>query len=193
MKNNSPALFFLVLLMAGGLFPAQTLALKDDRNQPIEISSDSAERDEKLGVTVYHGNVEIKQGSILIQAETVTIKTHVAEKSGQEELEEIITVGKPSRIQQQTEANGGEWVVATATTIHYDVKADTITLIESADLKQGGRSITGDRIRYDISAQKVLADSAATKNPKPERVTVTIHAKKSSGEKKPEAKDKTVK
>ena len=181
-KNFSilPSLFFLLYSC---FFSVQVLALKDDRNQPIEISSDSAERDEKLGVTVYHGNVEIKQGSILIQAETVTIKTHVAEKSGQEELEEIITVGKPSLIRQQTEANGGEWVVATATTIHYDVKADTITLIESADLKQGGRSITGDRIRYDISAQKVLADGAVTKNPKPERVTVTIPAKKSSGEK----------
>ncbi|MDG1322270.1 MAG: LptA/OstA family protein, partial [Porticoccaceae bacterium] len=50
-----------------------TLALSSDRAQPISISADYAERNELTGLTQYRGNVIIRQGSILIDAEEVTI------------------------------------------------------------------------------------------------------------------------
>jgi lipopolysaccharide export system protein LptA len=50
-------------------------ALPDDRQQPITIESDSAERNEQSGLTQYLGNVVIRQGSVLIDADRVTITT----------------------------------------------------------------------------------------------------------------------
>ncbi len=172
--NSIPAYFYLLISMM--LFANYCQALKDDRNQPIEISANNAERDEKLGITLYHGNVVIRQGSLLIEAETVTIKTRISAISSQEELEEIITVGKPSHLQQQLEANE-EIIDASGTTLQYIVSSDTIHLIENAVLKQGARVITGDRITYDVAAQKVIAGGEQTENKNPERVTVTIPPK----------------
>jgi len=178
MPNSHSACIYL--LFGAGIFLLGTAsaswALKADRDQPIEIASDSAERDEKLGLTLYHGNVVIRQGSVLIEAETVTIKTRVSTVSKRDELEEILTVGKPSRMQQRLESNG-ELVAATATTIQYQVSNDTLTLIENAELKQGERLITGDRISYDIVAEKVTAGGNMQDKQPAERVTVTLPPK----------------
>jgi len=165
--------FFMIVLAT---YPLSTLALKDDRTKPIKITADSAERDEKLGITLYHGNVVIRQGSILIEAETVTIKTHISPITSREELEEIVTVGTPSHLQQQLESNN-EIVDAISTTMRYDVSSDAISLIENAVLKQGERIVTGDRITYDIAAQKIIAGGEKIAEKAPDRVTVTLPPK----------------
>ncbi len=43
-----------------------------DRQQSITIDSDSAERDEKTGLTVYGGNVAARQGSLIIEGDAIT-------------------------------------------------------------------------------------------------------------------------
>lgn len=176
-NSRSACIYLLCSTWIFSLGTASTSwALKADRDQPIEIASDSAERDEKLGLTLYHGNVVIRQGSVLIEAETVTIKTRVSTVSKRDELEEILTVGKPSRMQQRLESSG-ELVSAIATTIQYQVSNDTLTLIEQAELKQGERLITGDRISYDIAAEKVTAGGNVQENKPAERVKVTLPPK----------------
>ena len=49
-----------------------SLALPDDRQQPIHISADNALRDEKKGITIYRGNVVLNQGSLHISANRIT-------------------------------------------------------------------------------------------------------------------------
>lgn len=178
MRNNKSTLALSIAFLAIVVLahPRPALALKDDRTKPIKITADSAERDEKLGITLYHGNVIIRQGSILIEAETVTIKTRISPVTSREELEEIITIGSPSHLQQQLETNN-EIVDASSTTMRYEVSSDAISLIESAVLKQGARIVTGDRITYDIAAQKIIASGEKTTVKAPDRVTVTIPPK----------------
>ena len=55
------------------ILSAAAVALPDDREKTISIESDSAERNEKTGLTVYQGNVIISQGSILIEADKITL------------------------------------------------------------------------------------------------------------------------
>ena len=52
---------------------APVAALPDDRDQPIHITADKAVRDEKRGVTIYSGNVEMRQGSMELDADDLTI------------------------------------------------------------------------------------------------------------------------
>lgn len=178
MRIHKNIIIVLMAFLAIGMsaYSPSAKALKDDRTKPIKITADTAERDEKLGITLYHGNVVIRQGSILIEAETVTIKTHISPISSHEELEEIITIGKPSHLQQRLESNN-EIVDAVSTTMRYEVSSDAITLIESAVLKQEGRIVTGDRITYDIGAQKIIASGEKTTEKSPDRVTVTLPPK----------------
>jgi len=176
-NNKNIHLTFIASIQIIILFyPLSGLALKDDRTKPITITAGRAERDEKLGLTIYQGNVVIRQGSILIEAETVTIKTRISPVTSREELEEIIATGNPSHLQQQLELNG-ELVDAISTTIRYDIDSDAVSLIENAVLKQGERVVTGDRIIYDIAAQKIIAGGEKTAENPGDRVTVTIPPK----------------
>lgn len=173
LKNNifCARIFFIALACWNG----KALALPSDKQQPIQVSANSAERDEKAGITTYTGNVEIKQGTLLIQADQVIIKTLISRKNSLEELKEIITTGQPSHFQQQIKTEG-DLVDAAAVTIHYRVSDKTVDLIDSAVLKQQGRVITGDKISYDISAQRVIAKGEENSVSPPKRVTVTIPA-----------------
>jgi len=156
MLKNSPRYFLAVFMLLGWSEYCQ--ALKSDKEQPIEVTANSADRDEKLGLTTYNGNVVIKQGSLLIQAEQVVIKTTISKKTSLEELEEITTSGQPSHFQQQIKTES-DLVDATATTIIYRINDKKVDLIDNAILKQQGRVITGDKISYDVSAQRVTANA----------------------------------
>jgi lipopolysaccharide export system protein LptA len=61
------------LCLAGLTAAAATLALPDDNRQPITIRTQEAIRDETKGTTVYRGDVEIVKGSLVINADEVTL------------------------------------------------------------------------------------------------------------------------
>lgn len=167
-KRNKTALFFC-WLTGFLILPLFAIALPDDRNQPIEIQADSAERDAKTGVTTYTGNVDIKQGSIHIAASTVTLKT-----DKNDELSTVIATGGPARYEQQI-SGPDDKVEALGSTIHYQIQQDLITLQQNASLEQKGTTIKGERIEYDVKAEKVKASGAqkgSTDNSK--RITVVI-------------------
>ncbi|MDX1733349.1 MAG: LptA/OstA family protein, partial [Halioglobus sp.] len=54
-------------------------ALPDDREQPIHITADTAVRDEKRGVTIYSGHVQMRQGSMELDADSLTIYHEAAD------------------------------------------------------------------------------------------------------------------
>ena len=127
-------------------------ALPDDRKAPIKIISDRAEQNEKEGTATYQGSVVVRQGSIIINADKVTIITDVKEG------DKIICKGTPARYQQALNAEDG-LVLASAKTIQYYLKNERIGLIQDASLEQNGTTITGDRIDYDLNAEIVKASS----------------------------------
>lgn len=118
-------------------------ALPSDRNQAITIESNSAERDEKTGLTQYRGNVIINQGSLVIEADQVTIYYK------DNKVSRIVCLGEPASYQQQTQENSG-LVVAKAQTIEYRLANDEINLQTNAVLSRNGTLIKGDSINYDL-------------------------------------------
>lgn len=156
-----------------------SLSLPHDKEQAIEILADSAERDEKVGITVYSGNVDIKQGSLHIIADEVTIKTSRQNASKTSELEKLTAKGSPAHFRQQLEAEG-DFVEADANTIHYTIVNRIVQLHEHARLSQGGSIITGNRILYDIAAQRVQARAELNGDSNAERVKVIIPPKKTN-------------
>ena len=130
------ALFFI-----RGSVSAQ--ALPDDRQQPITIESDSAERNEQSGLTQYLGNVVIRQGSVLIDADRVTI--HYKDNK----VSRIVSLGSPASYQQQPQAEGG-MVIARGAVIEYRLADDQINLKNNASLSRNGTLIKGEHITYDL-------------------------------------------
>lgn len=170
-KARLKSLTFRLLL---GLFIAAALpaqALESDRDQQIEIESDSAEFRELEGITVYSGNVRMSQGSILLLADTMSIYTEDGDVS------RLVATGNRAYY-EQIPAENQEKVVAQGKTIEYVLEDDVINLIQQASLTQDGATLKGNRITYDVRNHLLKANRAANNNQSSqdsgERVRVVI-------------------
>lgn len=125
-------------------------ALPDDRNQPIHISSDTAEIDDSTGRSIYRGKVYMTQGSIKLKADQVTI---ISNAQG---ISKLIAIGIPAHFQQLPEPNKNI-MHAFGNTIEYFVAGERIELKKQAKLVQEQNTFTGERIDYDIKQRIVNA------------------------------------
>jgi lipopolysaccharide export system protein LptA len=144
----SPTLTFLLCAL---LAPA-ALSLPEDRTQAIVINADQALRDEKQGLTVYSGNVQLDQGTLHIAADRITIYRIV------EDGDKIVAEGKPARMQQIPNV-GEELMHAKAGKIEYYKAEERVLLKQDAQIEQGGSIVTGQTIEYFVSEQLVKAKS----------------------------------
>jgi lipopolysaccharide export system protein LptA len=163
-------LFSLLLCLLGVFLSTTALALPSDRQATITVEADRAQINEKTGITDYQGSVIIKQGSLLIEADQVTIYS----TNGQ--ANKIICIGKPAHYQQQPNPEDG-LVNAHGNTIEYFLDTETITLIKNASLEQQGSTLKGDHINYDLKAELVEARGSDNSQ---QRVHMVIPASKPS-------------
>ena len=168
-----PGLVAALLLVLVQAF--QVAALPDDRDQPIHITADQALRDEKQGMTVYSGNVNMTQGSLRISADKITIY-HMAE-----DLDRVIAEGSPATLQQQPEIDKG-LVHARANTITYYRIEDRVHLQQSAHIERDGAIVSGDSIDYFIAKELVKADSDTEQADSRVEVVIPPQATQSSDE-----------
>ncbi len=131
------------LLLAG--FTAGAAALSTDPDQPVRIVADSALLDDAEGIAVYRGNVAIRQGSLLIEGDVVTMYF-----DRDRDLSKLVAEGESARFQQQPEG-GGPLQRATADRIEYYLEDDTMILIGNARLARGGDEMQAERIFYDTA------------------------------------------
>ncbi|MDG2046007.1 MAG: lipopolysaccharide transport periplasmic protein LptA [Halioglobus sp.] len=150
----TPYLWLLILL--ANFQAVVTHALPDDGDQPIYLTADKAMRDEKKGVTIYTGNVQMQQGSIELEADTLTIY-HTSDDPS-----EIVAEGKPARMRQQPELDKGV-VHAHADIIKYFKNEDRVHLQTNAHIEQDGSVVDGDSIDYLMEKQLITAQSDQTR------------------------------
>lgn len=126
--------------------PLQAIALITDSEQPISIEADYAHRDELNATMLYRGEVVIRQGNLLIEAEQVELFSRDGE------LEQIISTGQLARYTQSQSA-GQPAIVAEAEQIDYLPGSNSITLLRNATLSRDGTVLKGEKIDYDFDSQ----------------------------------------
>ena len=161
--SERPAVPILVLALL--LAPLRLAAVEDDQEQPLYLEADSAELYEEQSMSVYTGNVFVKQGSMEVRGDQVTVH-HDSERKPKL----IIAIGAPATYQQQAEGED-ELLEAEALRMEYDKAQDEITLINQAVLFQGEDVFRSDRIVYDRALGQVKAGTIAQGK---ERVHITI-------------------
>ena len=158
------ALRNLAWLLAVILLPAAH-ALPDDAEQPIEISADRAEIDDATGTATYFGDVRMKQGSMIVTAETLRIETR------NDEVTRIVADGDEelATFEQQLEVTDPDKVLGRAASIVYRTLEERIEFTGDAELAQSTDRFTGEEISYDLRERKVDASGGE------ERMTFTIN------------------
>lgn len=140
----------IIILLFASAIPLTSHAKKSDFSQPIDVQADSSEFDEKSGVQILSGNVQITQGSMRIKADRITVGIELGK------LSTITGTGSPIIFEQENEE--GELVSGRCDAIEYNAKEASLTLIGNASLKQPNQELSGNRIVFDSRTQKVRAD-----------------------------------
>jgi lipopolysaccharide export system protein LptA len=158
---------FLVstLALALSLFAALAQALPEDRDLPMRITADKAERDDISGVTIYTGNVVLIQGTLKLESDKLTIY-HT-----EEEPREIIAEGNPAKMEQRPEVDKAI-MYAKAKVITYYKSEERVHLQTDGYVEQDGLVVTGDSIDHFI--EKQLTKAISDPNSKDTRVVVVI-------------------
>ena len=128
------------------------LALESDKDQPIELAADSVDIDESKGMSVYRGDVDLRQGTMRVQADVVTVHQNKRKPT------KIIAEGRPVKFRQQSEKGP---VKGEAKRVEYEVDSENLVMIGNAVLIQGKDSMRSDRIVYDRIRSVVKAGAAA--------------------------------
>ena len=154
-------LLFLLALQLSVTAPA--LALPEDRQQPINLKADSASFDQRSGVSIYQGNVEVSQGTMYLAADQATVYF-----SADGEFQRMEAAGRPSRFRYQP-TRSKPVINGVGNAIEYSAVKGEVVVSGDARFTQGDDVFKGDRIRYDLNKDVVYADSDQGK-----RIEITL-------------------
>ena len=149
-KQDHPALraAFCLLLLAAA--PAH--ALKSDRQQPLDVRADSTDGTLGDGTATLRGNVEIRQGTLLIRADVAAVE------KAEGRVRRFELTGNPVHLQQEIEEEG--LVSARARKVEYEVASGIVILTGAADVDHPQYQINGEVLRYDMNAQHFQGSGA---------------------------------
>ena len=149
--------------LARGASREDTKSKSDDsvfefnKKEPIYITSDWMEVDQKKNTITYKGRVVTIQSEMTMRSETLTAVYDPEMK----QIREIIAEGKVNAVQGNRMATGDKAV--------FDDKAKTVTLTGNPVMRQGNSQVTGSRIIYYIDQDRAVAEGKDSV-----RVQVTI-------------------
>ncbi len=133
------------------LFSLPLMALKSDRQMPLEVYADNTNGFLGDGVTTLTGKVDVRQGSLHITAD----EAEVAKAEGR--VKSVSFHGHPAFLEQEIEEQG--LVTATASSIDYQVASGLVTLTGNADVIHPQYRISGDLLTYDLNIQHFEGNS----------------------------------
>ena len=127
----------------------------------MSISADQGQASQQRSTDLYfennvwnfRGNVKIavEKGQLFSDDAQITFVNNVLSKA--------VVNGKPASF-EQTVAKTGKLAKGHAETIDYDAAKHLVRFLNNAYLTNGDHEITGQSLKYDVLAQKVIAEEA---------------------------------
>jgi lipopolysaccharide export system protein LptA len=134
----------LLLLLA-----VPVLAEKGDRDKPINIEADRVQVDDIRQESVFTGNVQITQGTLIIRGDRVIVRQ---DKQG---FNYGIAFGGPKAQAYFRQKRDGvdEFVEGWADRIEYDGRKETVQFFTRARLLRGADEVRGDFMIYELQSE----------------------------------------
>jgi lipopolysaccharide export system protein LptA len=138
----------------------------------MSITADQGQANQQRSTDLYfennvwnfRGNVKItvEQGQLFSDDAQITFVNNLLSKA--------IVNGKPASF-EQTVAKTGKLAKGSAEAIDYDASKHLVRFVKNAYLSNGDNEIRGQSLKYDVLAQKVIAEEAEQNS---QRVHITI-------------------
>lgn len=148
----SPRLRLALLLvsLSASLPSGAAHALRRDADEPIRVNARSVETNEKTGMAVYRGDVQVEQGGLSIRADRIEIRTR------NKRTDFIRATGKPAKLRQRAD-EATEEIRAEADRIDYRVAGGRIEMTGNVTVRRGGDTFTGNVLQYDLDDRTLKA------------------------------------
>jgi lipopolysaccharide export system protein LptA len=154
-------------------------AEKADRDKPINVDSERLSLDSLNNIRILEGSVVLTQGTMLINAERVEIRT------GKDNAITAFATGNPVKFRQKREGCE-DYVEAVAERAEYDDSSGILKLISKARLKSGEDELIGELIVYNSETDNFQALGNRPDAVKGDgRVRMVIQPKNQTGKKDP--------
>lgn len=158
------------LLAAGVALPAPIYALVSDRAQPVKVSADRVEINQKTGHSEYRGNVTLVQGSLRIRADFVRVT------NAGRDIVSVHASGKPVTFHQKLDGDKGE-VDASALKVDYFAREGRVDLRDKVSFRRGEDVFDTQTLRYYLESGHM---NAAGSGKPGERVRSVVTPKRKS-------------
>ena len=135
-------------------------ARSDDRDKPIHITADTAELNDKTGISIYRGDVEMVQGTTVLTGDVITV--HAPDKK----IDKVVSVGNLATYRETTD--DGKVVYAESEEMIYNRTENKIDLFRRAKITEEDNVFRSEHIVYYIEEE--LIDAGTTSD----RVNITI-------------------
>jgi lipopolysaccharide export system protein LptA len=142
-----------------------------NKKDPIYITSDWMEVDQKKNTIAYKGRVVTIQNDMTMRSETLTAYYDPEMK----QMKQIVAEGKVNATQGNRVATGDKAV--------FDDKAKTVTLTGSPVMRQGNSQVSGAKVVYYVEQDKATAEGDGKV-----RVQATIFPEELKGREQGDAK-----
>tara|TARA_R110002096_G_scaffold356666_1_gene549910 strand:- start:385 stop:888 length:504 start_codon:yes stop_codon:yes gene_type:complete len=156
-------IFVLLALSILSCVASNAFARSDDGEKPIHITADTAELNEKSGISIYRGDVKMVQGTTILHGDVITVYT------ANDEVEKMISVGNLATYEETTDE--GDVVYAESEEMIYNNAENKVELFRRGKITQVGNVIRSDYILY--LTEEGLIDTGTKKD----RIEITIQPK----------------
>jgi lipopolysaccharide export system protein LptA len=181
-KNKFSLLFCLLLCSHAGL----SFAERNDREKPMQIEADQVMVDDLNQSSTFEGNVQMHQGTLLIEANKIVV---TQDKKG---YSQVNANGQPAHFRQKRDGVN-EYAEGFGERIEYDSQAEIANIYGQARVKREGDDVRGDHIIYNTKTGVFQVFGANAKNPDTPntgapgkgRVTIVIQPKDQAPETAP--------
>ena len=118
-----------------------------DSNAPVDVTADRIEVQDRSDRAIFAGNVNVRQASLNLQTERLTVAYSSA---GGVQIRRLDAAGGVV-VRSPSETARGSFGV-------YDLDAKLITLIGDVQLNRGGSQINGSRLVIDLTSGRAVID-----------------------------------
>jgi lipopolysaccharide export system protein LptA len=153
--------------------PNALQGFQQNRGQPVQIEAARLEVRDKQKVATFSGNVKVVQGDTTMHCKTLVVyyEPKTPEGQGPKPAMPAATPGPGGASQiSKLEAKGNVVVVqkdqtATGDTGLFDMKSNTVTLLDNVVVSQGPNVLHGERLVVDLTTGVSRVDAGASQGP----------------------------
>jgi lipopolysaccharide export system protein LptA len=160
MSLTEKSIAILIATALLGAIATTAHAERADRDKPANLEADRVTMDDAKKISVFEGNVQLTQGTLLIRADKLVVT-----QDAQGFQLGIATAGPGGLAHFRQKREGKEeYVDGDAERIEHDGRAEKTLFFNRAHVKSGLDEVRGNYVAYDAKTENYLVTNGASTN-----------------------------